>query len=84
MRIALHVFQAAVPPVRKSRRRAQRWKNIAVDRISSVWTRIGTADDAFIITFVSHLAEEAGYLVHSGINEFVTPRASRKMSRGRS
>jgi hypothetical protein len=84
MRIALHVFQAAVPPVRKSRRRAQRWKNIPVDRISSVWTRIGTADDAFIITLVSHFAEETGSSAHSRINKFVTPRASRKMSRGRS
>jgi hypothetical protein len=53
MRIALHVFQAAAPPVRKSRRHAQRWKNIPVDRISSVSARIGAADDAFIITFVS-------------------------------
>jgi hypothetical protein len=58
MRIALHVFQAAVPPVRKSRRHAQTWKNIPVDRISSVSTRIGAADDAFIITFVSYFAEE--------------------------
>jgi hypothetical protein len=84
MRIALHVFQAAVPPVQKSRRRAQGWKNIPVDRISSVSTRIGAADDAFIITFVSHFAEEAGRLAHSRINKFVTSRASRKMSRGRS
>jgi hypothetical protein len=46
MRIALHVFQAAAP-VRKSRCHAQRWKNIPMDRI-------GAADDAFIITLVSH------------------------------
>jgi len=47
MRIALHVFQAAVPPVQKSRRHAHGWKNIPMDRI-------GAADDAFIITLVSH------------------------------
>jgi hypothetical protein len=35
MRIALHVFQAAFPPVQKSRRHAQGWKNIPMDRISS-------------------------------------------------
>jgi adenylylsulfate kinase-like enzyme len=33
MPIALIVLQAAVSPVRKSRRHAQRWKNIPVDRI---------------------------------------------------
>jgi hypothetical protein len=47
MRIALDVFQAAAPPVRKSRRHAQRWKNIPM-------VRIGAADDAFIITLVPH------------------------------
>jgi len=67
MRIALHVFQTAVPPVRKSRRHAQRSKNIPVDRISSVSTRIGAADGAFIFTFVSHFAEQAGCLPIPGL-----------------
>jgi hypothetical protein len=48
MRIALHVFKAAAP-VRKSRRHAQRWKNIPVDRICA-------ADDAFIIILVAYCA----------------------------
>jgi hypothetical protein len=53
MPIALHIFQAAVLPVRKSRRHAQEWKNIPVDRTSQTWIRVGLSDDAFIITFVT-------------------------------
>jgi hypothetical protein len=71
MRIALHVFQAAVPPVRKSRRHAQTWKNIPVDRISSVSTRIGAADDAFIITFVSRFRKRRVALPVPGLTNLL-------------
>jgi hypothetical protein len=47
----VHVFQAAVPVVRKSPRHARGWKNIPVDWASSVSTGVGTADDAFLVTF---------------------------------
>jgi hypothetical protein len=84
MRIALHVFQAAAPPVRKSRRHAQKWKNIPVDRILGRVDMRRHCGDAIIITLVSHFSEETGSSAHSRINKFVTSRASRKMSRGRS
>src|SRR5712692_9643229 len=45
-----------------------KWKNIPVDRISSVSTCVGTADD--IITFVSHFAEGRGSISHFKINKF--------------
>jgi hypothetical protein len=71
MRIALHVFQAAVPPVRKSRRHAQTWKNIPVDRISSVSARIGAVDDAFIITFVSRFRKKRVTLPIPGLTNLL-------------
>jgi hypothetical protein len=71
MRIALHVCQAAVPPVQKSRRHAQGWKNIPMDRISSVSTRIGAADDAFIITFVSRFRKKRVALPVPGLTNLL-------------